>query len=248
MKKGLRSEHKRQMGVKRDLDSIEKNEGTSITEDEAALYDRQIRLWGLNCQRRLRDAKILVIGLNGLGAEVVKNLTLSGVKSITIMDETPVCELDYSAQYFVVGSEPGSTRAEASKAGIQELNPNVTIIIDKETVDSKDSTFFATFSVVFATGIPLNSLIEVNKLCHDQDVPFYCGETWGLYGYGFIDLLQHKFSKKLKIGNKEEDVIRMANFCTLSSALSLKFGSGLNKRTNNIFVLFHVMNNFYEKK
>ena len=33
-------------------DMHEKSEVTNITEDEAALYDRQIRLWGLDAQRR----------------------------------------------------------------------------------------------------------------------------------------------------------------------------------------------------
>ena len=31
---------------------IDEQNGTAITEDEAALYDRQIRLWGLDAQKR----------------------------------------------------------------------------------------------------------------------------------------------------------------------------------------------------
>ena len=45
-------------------------EAPQLTEDEAALYDRQIRLWGLNAQRRIRAARVLVAGLGGVGAEV----------------------------------------------------------------------------------------------------------------------------------------------------------------------------------
>ncbi|XP_015930898.1 SUMO-activating enzyme subunit 1 [Parasteatoda tepidariorum] len=233
------------MGVKRGLDSNE-NLNERITEDEAALYDRQIRLWGLDCQKRLREARILIIGLNGLGVEVVKNLTLSGVKSVTIMDETPVSELDYSAQYFVVGSAPGNTRAEASKSAIQELNPNVTIVIDKDPLESKDAKFFAEFSVVFATGIPLKSLTKVNEICHKEDVLFFCGETWGFYGYGFLDLLSHNYSKKLKRDDTEATVFGKFDYCTLDSTLTLKFGSGLGKRTSKIFVLFHLINHFFD--
>ncbi|KAG8753733.1 hypothetical protein FRC14_005770 [Serendipita sp. 396] len=36
---------------------------TAITEDEAALYDRQIRLWGLEAQQKMRNATVLVIRL-----------------------------------------------------------------------------------------------------------------------------------------------------------------------------------------
>lgn len=41
------------MGVKRDRETAGmSNENDNITEDEAALYDRQIRLWGIDCQKR----------------------------------------------------------------------------------------------------------------------------------------------------------------------------------------------------
>ena len=37
---------------------------------------------------RLRTARVLLIGLGGLGAEIAKNLTLSGIKSLTLLDHT----------------------------------------------------------------------------------------------------------------------------------------------------------------
>lgn len=41
------------MGVKRSLEEAGMSDSTNkITEDEAALYDRQIRLWGIECQKR----------------------------------------------------------------------------------------------------------------------------------------------------------------------------------------------------
>lgn len=78
----------------------------NITEDEAALYDRQIRLWGLDAQKRLRGAAVLLIGLGGVGAEIAKNVILSGVKSITFLDDSEVfirfklCQLQNSIWTF----------------------------------------------------------------------------------------------------------------------------------------------------
>lgn len=45
-----------------------------ITEDEAKLYDRQIRLWGVSSQKRLRKANVVAVGLSGVGSETVKNI------------------------------------------------------------------------------------------------------------------------------------------------------------------------------
>ena len=66
------------------------SDAVEISEEEFAQYDRQIRLWGLEAQKRLRQAKVLVAGLGGLGSEVVKNVVLAGVKAITLLDDKDV--------------------------------------------------------------------------------------------------------------------------------------------------------------
>ena len=43
---------------------------TTVSNEEAELYDRQIRLWGLEAQSRVRDAKVLIVGLRGVHTEV----------------------------------------------------------------------------------------------------------------------------------------------------------------------------------
>lgn len=58
----------------------------SLHTDEAALYDRQIRLWGLEAQNRIRKAHILVINLDGLTTEAIKNWVLAGISALTIVD------------------------------------------------------------------------------------------------------------------------------------------------------------------
>jgi len=40
---------------------------------------------------RLRAARVLLIGVGGLGAEVAKNVVLAGVQSLTLLDDQSVC-------------------------------------------------------------------------------------------------------------------------------------------------------------
>ena len=75
-----------------------------INSDEFELYDRQIRLWGLDAQNRyfyykirkfflifrLRQSSVIIVGMTGLGAELAKNLMLSGLRSLTLMDDMNV--------------------------------------------------------------------------------------------------------------------------------------------------------------
>jgi ubiquitin-like 1-activating enzyme E1 A len=41
-----------------------------LSEQEAAIYDRQLRVWGVETQRRLSGAKVLIAGCGGLAVEV----------------------------------------------------------------------------------------------------------------------------------------------------------------------------------
>lgn len=50
-----------------------------MSEREAAVYDRAIRLWGAEAQARLMAAKLLVVGLSGLTAEVSVPLARLGL-------------------------------------------------------------------------------------------------------------------------------------------------------------------------
>jgi amyloid beta precursor protein binding protein 1 len=47
-------------------------------------YDRQIRLWGHNGQKKLSEAKVALLGSSGAGVEALKNVVLPGVGHVDI--------------------------------------------------------------------------------------------------------------------------------------------------------------------
>lgn len=64
----------------------------------------------LNCgifRFRLRASRVLLVGMRGIGAEICKNLVLSGVKSLTIVDSNPVNEQDFLSQFLVQRQDLG---------------------------------------------------------------------------------------------------------------------------------------------
>lgn len=174
--------------------------GNTITEDEAALYDRQIRLWGLDAQKRLRASRVLLVGIKGLGAEICKNLVLSGVKSVTIVDPYPVEEQDFVSQFLVQRQDLGKNRAESSLQRAQQLNPMVQVTADADDISSKSDSFFHSFDLVVATNCSSDQLIHINDVCHSNGVKFFSADVFGFYGYMFADLGHHKYvEEKLKV-------------------------------------------------
>lgn len=72
-----------------------------LTDDEAALYDRQIRLWGVEAQQRLGQSTILFHGFTAAASEICKNLVLAGIKAVTIND-AEVCTVENTGAHLLL--------------------------------------------------------------------------------------------------------------------------------------------------
>lgn len=70
---------------------------------------------------RLRASRVLLVGIKGIGAEICKNLVLSGVKSITLMDFGQVDEQDFVAQFLVQREDLGKSVSVRWKCGLFAL-------------------------------------------------------------------------------------------------------------------------------
>jgi ubiquitin-like 1-activating enzyme E1 A len=174
-----------------------------ISADEIALYDRQIRLWGVQAQEKIRSASILLITLSALSNEIVKNLVLAGIKSITIVDHALVTEADLGAQFFISQSDIGLNRAEAAAPQIRKLNPRVQVVVDTQDIRNKGPDYFGGFDVVIATDLHPDALNIINTATRLNHKPFYAAGVHGFYGFIFSDLIQHEYVIEREKGNRE---------------------------------------------
>ncbi|CAD6991228.1 SUMO-activating enzyme subunit 1 [Ceratitis capitata] len=237
--------------------------GVELTEAENELYDRQIRLWGLESQKRLRTAKILVSGLNGIGAEVTKNIILSGVNSVKLQDEKIVTEEDFCAQFLVPRAAIGQNRAEASIDRARALNPMVEISADTESLAGKNADYFEKFDVVVLIGASNSELLRVDNICREKNVKFFSGDVWGMFGYCFADLQEHSFVEdvaKHKVISKPNEKVktelvtaavqRTLNFPSFSHVVDFDINSPAYqkklKRTGPALILLRTLQEFRE--
>jgi ubiquitin-like 1-activating enzyme E1 A len=181
-------------------------EAQTISADEIALYDRQIRLWGVKAQERLRSAKILLIGMKALANEIAKNLVLAGVGSLTVLDHELVTEDDLSSQFFISEEHIGQNRAQAALPQILKLNPRVALFADPNPVASKYPEYFSSFDITIATSLDIDILTDINAACRFNGRKFYAADTHGMYGYVFADLILHEFVVERQMGNKATEV------------------------------------------
>ncbi|KAF2756056.1 hypothetical protein EJ05DRAFT_539868 [Pseudovirgaria hyperparasitica] len=178
----------------------------AISADEIALYDRQIRLWGVQAQEKIRNANVLLVNIRALGNEVAKNLVLAGIASLTIIDGAIVTEEDLGSHFSISTADVGKNRALAAQPQLQKLNPRVAIYTDIEDVTLKGPEYFAPFDVTIATDLNFNTFSQLSAAARLSNRPFYAAGVHGLYGFIFADLIQHDFVIEREKSNIETKI------------------------------------------
>ncbi len=100
-----------------------------LTRDEVARYSRHLIIpdLGVDGQKRLKNAKVLVIGAGGLGSPALLYLAAAGVGTIGIVDFDVVDESNLQRQIIHGQSDIGRSKAQSARDSISEINPLVEV-------------------------------------------------------------------------------------------------------------------------
>ena len=93
-------------------------------------YERQIALpeIGILGQQKLAKAKVLIIGIGGLGCPVLQNLVAAGVGTIGIVDGDVVEETNLHRQFLYNLNDCSRNKVEVAAKVVLKQNPEVTVI------------------------------------------------------------------------------------------------------------------------
>ena len=112
----------------------------ALDRDELDRYSRHLSLpgFGVEGQKRLRAASVLVIGAGGLGAPVLNYLAAAGIGSITIIDDDAVETSNLQRQVIHRRVDVGRQKVDSAAAALHRLDPdlNVTTIEDRLSPDN----------------------------------------------------------------------------------------------------------------
>jgi adenylyltransferase/sulfurtransferase len=100
-----------------------------LTREEVARYSRHLIIpdLGVDGQKRLKNAKVLVIGAGGLGSPALLYLAAAGVGTIGIVEFDEVDESNLQRQIIHGQSDIGRSKAESARDSIREINPFVNV-------------------------------------------------------------------------------------------------------------------------
>lgn len=156
-----------------------------LTAAEATRYARHLELpqVGREGQRRIRAARVLVVGLGGLGSPVALYLAAAGVGTVGLADFDIVDESNLQRQ--VVHGTPDTGRAKVDSAAdrLAALNPDVQVVRHPAGVTRDDaSTVIDGYDVVVDCTDSFDARYLLNDVCLALGVPWVHGSVWQLHG------------------------------------------------------------------
>ncbi|WP_078058546.1 adenylyltransferase/sulfurtransferase MoeZ [Mycolicibacter icosiumassiliensis] len=112
-----------------------------LTRDEIARYSRHLIIpdVGVQGQKRLKNARVLVIGAGGLGAPTLLYLAAAGVGTLGIVDFDVVEESNLQRQVIHGISDIGRPKAESARDSIAEVNPLVRVQLHRVRLDRSNA-------------------------------------------------------------------------------------------------------------
>ncbi|MFC4125339.1 adenylyltransferase/sulfurtransferase MoeZ [Nocardia rhizosphaerae] len=104
-----------------------------LTKDEVARYSRHLIIpdLGVDGQKRLKNAKVLVIGAGGLGSPALLYLAAAGVGTLGIVEFDEVDMSNLQRQVIHGESDIGRSKADSARDSILEINSGIDVRLHK---------------------------------------------------------------------------------------------------------------------
>ena len=121
-----------------------------MNDNDLLRYSRQIMLPELDVagQQRLANAKVLVVGLGGLGSPLALYLASSGVGELVLVDDDHVDESNLQRQIAHTEASIGTNKAESAAARIHEINTSTKLTSIRRRLDRSELSGLLELSLI----------------------------------------------------------------------------------------------------
>src|ERR671932_2341903 len=159
--------------------------GAELTNDDMQRYSRQIMLEeiGFVGMEKLRNAKVCVVGVGGIGNPVVTQLTAMGVNKLRIVDRDVVEISNLHRQHLYTDKDIGKVKVEVAAERLRAMNPAVEIepapiSVTKYTAEN----IIAGFDIVIDALDSIDARYALNDACVKFNIPFIYAGALGMVG------------------------------------------------------------------
>ena len=137
------------------------------------IFARTQLLLGEEAIERLKNSRVAVFGIGGVGSFVCEALARAGVGALTLIDSDTVSESNINRQLIALSSTVGRPKTEVMAERIADINAD--IVVYKHDIffseDTADNVDFSQFSYVVDAIDSVSSKLLIIEKCKQLDVP-----------------------------------------------------------------------------
>ena len=129
-------------------------------------FSREIKLIGQENFEKLKNSKVILFGVGGVGGYVLESLARSGIENITIVDFDTVSESNLNRQIIALQTTIGKYKVDVAKDRVNNINPNCNVVAIKEklTKENIDRFNFSCYDfVIDAIDMVTSKLLIIEK-------------------------------------------------------------------------------------
>ncbi len=127
-------------------------------------------------QERIQAARVLLVGLGGLGCPVAQYLAGSGIGELLLCDFDTVSESNLARQLLYPAADVNRPKADVARERLLQQNPQLTVRTHKERVDQAFlQSVLAGFDLLIDASDNYGTRLAINRVCLDTQIPWVMG-------------------------------------------------------------------------
>ena len=158
---------------------------TELSYEEELRYNRQIILKSIDFegQEKLKESKILIVGLGGLGCAASQYLAASGIGHLTLLDFDHVSLSNLQRQVLHCDARLNMPKVESAKIALEQLNPHIDIqTINEKLTEEKLSKLIPHFDLVLDCTDNVDIRNQLDRQCEKAHIPLISGAAIRMEG------------------------------------------------------------------
>lgn len=138
------------------------------------MLDRLELLVGEENIEKIKNTKVLIVGIGGVGGYALESLVRSGIESITIVDYDKIDITNLNRQIIALNSNIGNYKVEEAKKRIEDINKkcNIKIINEKISLDNFDILNIESYDYVIDACDTVEVKKEIIRRCLNYNIKF----------------------------------------------------------------------------
>nr|YP_009400004.1 Molybdopterin biosynthesis protein [Tolypiocladia glomerulata]ARW69823.1 Molybdopterin biosynthesis protein [Tolypiocladia glomerulata] len=227
-----------------------------LSKQELIRYSKQIKLdqIGLEGQKKLKKAKVLIIGAGGLGCPVMTYLAISGIGKIGIVDWDVIENSNLNRQVLYNTTDIKKKKVLSAKQKLNKINEYSQIITHEFKINEHNANeIICYYDIVIDTTDNFKTRYLINRICYSLHKT---------YIYGAVDEFEGQvatfhYKNGISYNNLYENEIKITeNTCNIKGTMGITTGYignlqaietiklilGLDKKCKNYISIYNIIN------